>query len=333
MPTDFSRFTPWQMTEMLAKGDPAVVRAAGDLWSDAAGSLYSRVGDLEQQLRAFSPYWTGAAADQYQKMIRSLIEGVRQTADVARLIADNVYRAGEALAQAKRYPPQQALPLLARAYAALEAALPPLPQATQTPVAADVLSGSYRPDPTRLFSGVYGNGFATAAAAFGGRFSSAVRQIVDPIGTAPPPPAGSVPGNGNGSVPPPAAPVSAIPGSLGSFLPGADRASIDPLSFNDSGVADRVAPAAGASMASGAAAGASSSNAAAGSFFPPVMPFGGGGGAAGAGGDGFGNDRAVPVWLTEPEPDVVFGVVMKSVTAVIGEEPSAPSPPAGQWNF
>ena len=47
MPTDFSRFTPWQLAEMLAKGDPAVVRAAGDRWSDVAGSLYSRVGDLE----------------------------------------------------------------------------------------------------------------------------------------------------------------------------------------------------------------------------------------------------------------------------------------------
>lgn len=324
MPTDFSRFTPWQLAEMLAKGDPAAVRAAGDLWSDVAGSLYSRVGDLEQQLRAFSPYWTGSAADQYQQMIRSLIGGVRQTADVARLIADNVYRAGEALAQAKRYPLQQAMPLLARTYAALEAALPPLPQAAQIPAAADVLSGSYGPDPAQLFSGVYGNGFATAAAALGGRFSSAVQQIVGPIGTAPPPPVGAVPGGGNDSVPPPGAPVS--------FSPGIGRASIDPVSFNDSAVAGQVVPPAGGSMASGAAAGASSSSAAAGSFFPPMMPFGGAGGA-GAGGDGFGNDRAVPVWLTEPEPDVVFGVALPSVTAVIGEEPVAPSPPAGQWNF
>ncbi|HZM74247.1 MAG TPA: WXG100 family type VII secretion target [Candidatus Limnocylindrales bacterium] len=330
MPTDFSRFTPWQQAEMLAKGDPAAVRANGDLWADVAGSLYSRVGDLEQQLRAFGPYWTGAAAEQYKQMIRSLIEGVRQTADVARLIADNVYRAGEALAQAKRYPPHQALPLLARAYAALEAALPPLPRAAESPMAADVLSGRYRPDPALLFSGVYGNGLASAAAALGGRFSNALPRIVGPAGPAVASPVtGALPA-GSDPGPAPGGPSTVAPGSLGSFSPSVGRGSFDPSSFTDSVGAGQVSPSAGGTAAPVTPAGVGAA-AGAGAFFPPVMPFGGAG-AAGAG-DGFGNDRAVPVWLTEPEPDVVFGVPLRSVISVIGQEPSAPSPPAGQWGF
>lgn len=331
MPTDFSRFTPWQQAEMLAKGDPAVVRACGDLWSDVAGSLYSRVGDLEQQLRAFGPYWTGGAADQYKQMIRSLIEGVRQTADVARLIADNVYRAGEALTQAKRYPPHQALPLLARAYAALEAALPPLPRVAESPMAADVLSGRYRPDPGLLFSGVYGNGLASASAALGGRFSNAVSQIVGPIAPVAPNPVTGMPGPGE-SAPVPGGPSTLNPGSLGSSSPSAGRASFAPSSFADPLVADQIAPSAGAAVPGvpGVAVGAGAVGG--GSFFPPMMPMGGGAGAAG-GGDGFGNDRAVPVWLTEPEPDVVFGVPLQAVMSVIGQEPSSAAPPASQWGF
>ncbi len=328
MPTDFSRFAPWQQAEMLAKGDPAAVRACGDLWSDVAGSLYSRVGDLEQQLRTFDPYWTGGAADQYKRMIRDLIDGVRQTADVARLIADNVYRAGEALAAAERHPAHQALPELARVYAALEAALPPLPQVAGAPSAADVLGGLYRPDPALLFSGVYGNGLASAAAALGGSFSSAVPRIVGPIGPAVPPSDPVAPGG----IPTPPAPGGAAPmtpGSLspvspGPISPGFGRATVEPVSFVDYSAPEQVvAPPAGGQPAVPGTAGP-------GSFFPPVMPFGG---AGAAGGDGFGTDRAVPVWLTEPEPDVVFGVPLQAVISVIGAEPNAPAPPAGQWAF
>jgi hypothetical protein len=93
-------------------------------------------------------------------------------------------------------------------------------------------------------------------------------------------------------------------------------------------VSDQISPSAGA-VVPGAAVGAGAVGG--GAFFPPMMPLGGAG-AAGAG-DGFGNDRAVPVWLTEPEPDVVFGVPLQAVTPVIGQEPSSAAPPASQWGF
>ncbi|HEX6684378.1 MAG TPA: WXG100 family type VII secretion target [Candidatus Limnocylindrales bacterium] len=332
MPTDFSRFTPLQQAEMLAKGDPAAVRACGDLWSDVAGSLYSRVGDLEQQLRSFGPYWTGTAAEQYKQMVRNLIEGMRQTADVARLVAENVYRAGEALAAAKRYP-RQALPELARIYAALEATIPPVPRVAGVPSATEVLTGQYRPDPALLFSGVYGNGLASASAALGGRFSDAVQRIVGPGGPPVPAPGNPLPGGGDpgSSSPAPETVTPLPPGSLGSVPSGFGGSGMSPVSFSDAGLIDQSTPpptTPGVPVTPGGPAGAG----AAGGFFPPMMPFGGAG-AAGAGGDGFGSDRAVPVWLTEPEPDVVFGVPLQAVISVIGEEPVAAAPPSSQWSF
>jgi hypothetical protein len=313
MAIDYTRLSYPQQLQLLANGDPAAVRACAELWSEVTSSLYSRAGDLEQQLREFEPYWTGIAAEQYKTMMRNLIGGIRQIADVARLIVDNVYSAGEALATAKQ---RAAAPLavadLARVYAALEAAIPQMPQLAPPPTADAILFGNYQPHPSLLFSDVYRNGIAAAAAALGGRFSGALEGIVGPPPPPPPPPPVTVP-------PPIASPV-AMPAaaSFGSFPDRSiGRASVEPVSFAEP---MEVTPSAAPPLAAPSSA---PGNPAGGGFFPPMMPPVGAGMAGG--GDGFGSDRAVPVWLTEPEPEVVFGVPLQAVGSVIGEDPA-------QWN-
>ncbi|MCP2321612.1 uncharacterized protein YukE [Hamadaea flava] len=348
MSTDFGAYARAQLEQLIAVGDPAQVRAAADLWSDITRGLYSRAGDLEQQLRAFTPYWTGGAAERYQQMIADLIRGLWQLGDLARLVADNVYSAGEALQAARTgvlgRPDLDAVRLLtdlAQKYADLEALVPAPPTAAPFPAVNDLIAGTYPAQPAQgtLFGGVYGAGLSAAAAALGGRFRTAIPQLVGPPSTAPtvptvpsPVPASSTPkspvpavsapaptpvrsggstagtrARGSARVPgfsPPTIPTGAVPGGSGVVDPVLARVDSDPVPVGVAAGTPAVTPGGGAS---GGAAGG-------GYFTPPVAPMTGG---AGAGGDGPGGGR-VPHWLTEPEPDVVFGVPLQAVAPVIG---------------
>ncbi|MEV6970833.1 WXG100 family type VII secretion target [Hamadaea sp. NPDC051192] len=357
MSTDFGAYARAQLEQLIAVGDPAQVRAAADLWSDITRGLYSRAGDLEQQLRAFTPYWTGGAAERYQQMIADLIRGLWQLGDLARLVADDVYSAGEALQAARTgvlgRPDLDAVRLLtdlAQKYADLEALVPAPPTAAPFPAVNDLVAGTYPAQPTQgaLFGGVYGAGLSAAAAALGGRFRTAIPQLVGPPSSGPtvpsPTPAPSTPGSPVPAVPAPApTPVrsgGSAAGTLGrargsARVPGFSPPTIPTGTMSSgtmsggtvsggSGVVDPVlsrvdANPVPAGVTAGTPAvtpggGASGGAAGGGYFTPPVAPMTGG---AGAGGDGSGGGR-VPHWLTEPEPDVVFGVPLQAVAPVIG---------------
>jgi uncharacterized protein YukE len=240
---------------------------------------------------------------------------------------------------------------LAGQYAGLEASMPPVPDAASPPRVADILSGQYpradAPEPASppLFRDVYPNGLATAATALGGRFIHALPGLVrpaPPIGPQPgfapgfsgagaplPAPVGDAGIGGGSAGGPPGGAAGGFSGGHGGGLGGAG-VGIEPArpvaSPSLAGSAPVAAAAMGVAGATGVAGVAGSPAPGAGGFFPPMIP------PFGMGGAGEGNGRHVPHWLTEPEPDVVFGVPLNAVMAVIGEVDDA-MPESGRWGL
>jgi uncharacterized protein YukE len=317
--TTFSHLSRPLLAQLLLAGDPGAVSGYAEVWSDVARGLYSRAADLEQRLRDFSPYWTGEAASRYQAMIASLITGACRIADTARLLADNAYTAAEALRTAQSAM-QEGAELawvvfdLARRYADLEAALPAMPQVATPPQVTEVVSGTYRPaDRPAVFGDLYGNGLATASAALGGRFQNGLATLLPPAPVAVPlrPPHAAVPLRP--AVPPPAnTPVPAVPPISAPMPPPASA-----LNLSQGGAAvtppEAIVPPIAAPPAPAPTPISASGNGMAG-FYPPMFPMGMGGAAEGGAGG-----RQVPHWLTEPEPDEVFGVPLRAVMPIIGE--------------
>src|SRR5689334_18530110 len=82
---------------MLHDSDPGRVVSAGDDWAAVGMALHDHAAVLEQRLRAYDGMWRGTAAAAFHTMVGDLLDGVRQTADSALAIRDQVYHAGEAL--------------------------------------------------------------------------------------------------------------------------------------------------------------------------------------------------------------------------------------------
>jgi hypothetical protein len=103
--TDFSRYSHEELVRMLHAGRPDQVRSIGDQWHQIGRGLYDRADDITEQLEAFSPYWTGGAAEQYKKMMKELAAGIRTVAQTTLSTRDLIYHAGEALTQAQAKMP------------------------------------------------------------------------------------------------------------------------------------------------------------------------------------------------------------------------------------
>jgi len=351
-PPDFSRYTREQLLAMLFAGDPAAVRAAAAQWSDIATAFYSRVADLERQLRDFERFWSGGAADRYQLMIKSLIDGLKSTADVARLTADRIYSAAEALEslqawviQNMKSSPALALVLtrLARRYQDLAVAVPQPPQTAMPPTATEVLSRTYlaqavpQSQTPPLFAGLYSNGIESARAALGGRFEQSVPALAAPSPQPVLAAANGTPVTGTpvGEKPAVEQPVLETPAVTPA--PALGRASVDIPSFGPVG----AGPISAGPISAGPTGGAPMTNVAAVSpmippmmppMIPPMMPpmMGGmNGGELGGGGQD-------SKWLREPKPERVFGVPLQYMPQGVIGEPSPqeePAPGGDSWGF
>jgi uncharacterized protein YukE len=341
-PPDFSLYPREQLWAMLFAGDPKVVREMAAQWSDIATAFYSRTGDLERQLRDLERHWSGDAAGRYRMMIKGLIDGLQATADVARLTADRIYSAAEALESMQAWAisnmksgPALTLVLtrLARRYQNLMMAIPHPPQTAAVPTAVDVLSGTYRNQPPPpappLFDGLYRNGIESAAAALGGNFEQAVPTFAAP---------GPSVLNGTPVIQQP--PVEVKPPVVeppALDRPAVGRASVDIPSFGP--ITTFPDPPASASVPvtppNPAAVAAASP------MIPPMMPpmippmMGMAGMGMGMGAMGGGMPGQSAQWLQEDKRDLVFGVPLSYTRwAVIGEPEKENEPPReDSWGF
>ncbi|KDN20882.1 WXG100 family type VII secretion target [Amycolatopsis rifamycinica] len=126
--TNFAAYSHQQLYAMLQAGDPNSARHAADKWKSAALHLHEQAGNLNSELTEFKDQWTGGAADQYQRMIIDLANGISKVAQTAEAMNVMLGDAADALVKAKKeMPPPVAVPDVAPADVALAVNPPLLP--------------------------------------------------------------------------------------------------------------------------------------------------------------------------------------------------------------
>ncbi|MEU0534003.1 WXG100 family type VII secretion target [Amycolatopsis tolypomycina] len=126
--TNFAAFSHQQLYAMLQAGDPNSARHAADKWQSAARHLHEQAHNLNAELLEFKDQWTGGAADQYQRMIIDLANGISKVARTAEAMNVTLGDAADALVKAKKeMPPPVSVPDVAPADVALAVNPPLLP--------------------------------------------------------------------------------------------------------------------------------------------------------------------------------------------------------------
>ncbi|SFW90545.1 WXG100 family type VII secretion target [Amycolatopsis australiensis] len=126
--TNFAAYTHQQLYAMLQAGDPNSARHAADKWKSAALHLHEQAHNLNSELTEFSGQWTGGAAEQYQRMITDLANGIAKVAQTAEAMNVMLDDAADALVKAKKeMPPPVAVPDVSPADVALAVNPPLLP--------------------------------------------------------------------------------------------------------------------------------------------------------------------------------------------------------------
>ncbi|HET6710503.1 WXG100 family type VII secretion target, partial [Amycolatopsis sp.] len=126
--TNFAAFSHQQLYAMLQAGDPNSARHAADKWHSAALHLHEQAHNLNAELTEFKDHWTGGAADQYQRMIIDLANGISKVARTAEAMNVTLGDAADALVKAKKeMPPPVSVPDVAPADVALAVNPPLLP--------------------------------------------------------------------------------------------------------------------------------------------------------------------------------------------------------------
>ena len=126
--TNFAAYSHQQLYAMLQAGDPNSARHAADKWKSAALHLHEQAHDLNAELTEFKDEWTGGAADQYQRMIIDLANGISKVAQTAEAMNVMLGDAADALVKAKKeMPPPVSVPDVAPADVALAVNPPLLP--------------------------------------------------------------------------------------------------------------------------------------------------------------------------------------------------------------
>lgn len=75
--------------------DPAAIKALADTWNRVADGARQGAEELDRIVRADTTNWHGPAVEAYRPFALLLTEGVRNTADVARTVADAIVLAGD----------------------------------------------------------------------------------------------------------------------------------------------------------------------------------------------------------------------------------------------
>ncbi|MDX3194095.1 WXG100 family type VII secretion target [Streptomyces sp. MN03-5084-2B] len=126
--TNFAAYSHQQLYAMLQAGDPNSARHAADKWKSAALHLHEQAHNLDAELTEFKDQWTGGAADQYQRMIIDLANGISKVAQTAEAMNVTLGDAADALVKAKKeMPPPVSVPDVAPADVALAVNPPLLP--------------------------------------------------------------------------------------------------------------------------------------------------------------------------------------------------------------
>jgi uncharacterized protein YukE len=126
--TNFAAFSHQQLYAMLQAGDPNSARHAADKWKSAALHLHEQAHNLNGELTEFKDQWTGGAADQYQRMIVDLANGISKVAQTAEAMNVMLDDAADALVKAKKeMPPPVSVPDVSPADVALAVNPPLLP--------------------------------------------------------------------------------------------------------------------------------------------------------------------------------------------------------------
>ncbi|MDQ7807408.1 WXG100 family type VII secretion target [Amycolatopsis sp. A133] len=126
--TNFAAYSHQQLYAMLQAGDPNSARHAADKWKSAALHLHEQAHNLDSELTEFKDQWTGGAAEQYQRMIIDLANGISKVAQTAEAMNVMLGDAADALVKAKKeMPPPVAVPDVAPADVALAVNPPLLP--------------------------------------------------------------------------------------------------------------------------------------------------------------------------------------------------------------
>ncbi|MEU5263705.1 WXG100 family type VII secretion target [Amycolatopsis sp. NPDC021455] len=126
--TNFAAYSHQQLYAMLQAGDPNSARHAADKWKSAALHLHEQAHNLNSELIEFKEQWTGGAADQYQRMIVDLANGISKVAQTAESMNVMLGDAADALVKAKKeMPPPVAVPDVSPADVALAVNPPMLP--------------------------------------------------------------------------------------------------------------------------------------------------------------------------------------------------------------
>ncbi|MGW4060645.1 WXG100 family type VII secretion target [Amycolatopsis sp. NPDC004747] len=126
--TNFAAYSHQQLYAMLQAGDPNSARHAAEKWKSAALHLHEQAHNLNAELTEFKDQWTGGAADQYQRMIIDLANGISKVAQTAEAMNVTLGDAADALVKAKKeMPPPVSVPDVAPADVALAVNPPLLP--------------------------------------------------------------------------------------------------------------------------------------------------------------------------------------------------------------
>jgi uncharacterized protein YukE len=126
--TNFAAYSHQQLYAMLQAGDPNSARHAADKWQSASLHLHEQAHNLNSELTEFKDQWTGGAAEQYQRMIIDLANGISKVARTAEAMNVMLGDAADALVKAKKeMPPPVAVPDVAPADVALAVNPPLLP--------------------------------------------------------------------------------------------------------------------------------------------------------------------------------------------------------------
>ncbi|RSM47655.1 hypothetical protein DMA12_08420 [Amycolatopsis balhimycina DSM 5908] len=126
--TNFAAYSHQQLYAMLQAGDPNSARHAADKWKSAALHLHEQAHNLNSELTEFKEQWTGGAAEQYQRMIVDLANGISKVAQTAEGMNVMLGDAADALVKAKKeMPPPVAVPDVSPADVALAVNPPLLP--------------------------------------------------------------------------------------------------------------------------------------------------------------------------------------------------------------
>ncbi|MFI5587195.1 WXG100 family type VII secretion target [Amycolatopsis sp. NPDC051758] len=126
--TNFAAYSHQQLYAMLQAGDPNSARHAADKWKSAALHLHEQSHNLNSELTEFKDEWTGGAADQYQRMIVDLANGISKVAQTAEAMNVMLDDAADALVKAKKeMPPPVSVPDVSPADVALAVNPPLLP--------------------------------------------------------------------------------------------------------------------------------------------------------------------------------------------------------------